>query len=183
MQETMTEVQKNQLLDVNKQAVSCFSLQMVENLNNNIHKGHWAGETNVYLLERLREEMEELELAVMRGADLKTVLSEAADVANFAMMIADNAVRVEELTEQQHILWLELMNEAGITYMLNADSGIDFQSEEDMKEAFQLARQHGLNTITDTPERKLLREIGYSEDDLAGMSDKDCEAEVSHLGD
>jgi len=183
MQETMNKAQKEHLRDVYKEAVSRFSLQMVSNLNNNIHKGHWAGETNVFLLERLREEMQELELAVMRCADLKTVFSEAADVANIAMMIADNAVRADELHEQQYQQWMLLMNREGIPYEIEEDGSISFHNDLYKQEGIAVAKQHGLYTITDTPDRKLLRDIGYPADMLDTMSDEDCEAEVSHLGD
>jgi len=39
---------------------------------------------------RLSEEVQELTAAVAYGAPLKDVVAEAADVGNFAMMIADN---------------------------------------------------------------------------------------------
>jgi hypothetical protein len=47
----------------------------------------WEGESTAYLVRRMREEYEELCTALIVGGD---VPGEAADVANFAMMIADN---------------------------------------------------------------------------------------------
>jgi len=47
------------------------------------------------LIRRLKEEMYELELATNHTGDAasETIIREAADVANFAMMIADNERR------------------------------------------------------------------------------------------
>ena len=42
------------------------------------------------LPDRIQEELLELELAVVRAEPAEAVLSEAADVANIAMFIADN---------------------------------------------------------------------------------------------
>ena len=60
---------------------------------------------------------------------------------------AERAVQDEEQSEQQHLRWLELMNEAGINYMLNADSGIDFKDGVGKAAAYQLARENGLHLI------------------------------------
>jgi len=60
-------------------------------LRANDHKGHWRGRDDAYLMRRLREEAEELFAAVEQGAAVEEIEREAADVANFAMMIADNA--------------------------------------------------------------------------------------------
>ena len=55
-------------------------------------------------------------------------------------------------SEQQHLRWLELMNEAGIWYHLSADTGIDFKDEAGKEAAYQLAREHGLHLIANTCE-------------------------------
>jgi len=56
-------------------------------------KRHWSLVPDGYLLKRLKEEVIELEQALdtrARGYDRQAeILSECADVANFAMMIAD----------------------------------------------------------------------------------------------
>lgn len=71
--------------------VQRFALAMEAELRANDHKGGWHACTLSWLLRRLRVEVNELERAIKHkqrvGAE---VLSEAADVANFAMMIADN---------------------------------------------------------------------------------------------
>ena len=48
----------------------------------------WRNCDPMWLLQRLREEVDELEQAIRQK---KHVVCEAADVGNFAMMIADNA--------------------------------------------------------------------------------------------
>lgn len=65
-------------------------------LNN--HKVHWSNCNNGYLLHRLREEVKELDAALRdfrffardKEETRQAVIKECADVANFAMMIADN---------------------------------------------------------------------------------------------
>jgi len=70
--------------------VKAFADAMEAKLKANDHKGGWnnCGTSMQYLFDRLLEETEELEVAVH---DKNSVLEEAADVANFAMMIADVA--------------------------------------------------------------------------------------------
>ncbi len=48
----------------------------------------WAGESFEHLVGRLYDELAELHVAMARGASQATVAREAADVANFCMMIA-----------------------------------------------------------------------------------------------
>lgn len=69
-------------------AVESFTAPMVAKLDANANKAHWSGVSVDYLLDRLREEVEELADAMDRGLPLH-IVDEAADVANFAMMIAD----------------------------------------------------------------------------------------------
>lgn len=66
--------------------VRAFADAMEEQLSANDHKGGWQRDTALSLLRRLREETTELARAIGGEGD---VLKEAADVANFAMMIAD----------------------------------------------------------------------------------------------
>lgn len=62
----------------------------------NLEKRHWSEDDNLDLLERVREELEEVQAAYdnllahysARGAD--EVIDECADVANMIMMVADN---------------------------------------------------------------------------------------------
>lgn len=71
------------------QAVHDFSVEMLKKLLKNSHKAHWSTVDCDYLLDRLIQELEELKAA--RSGSAKDIISECADVANFAMMIADNA--------------------------------------------------------------------------------------------
>jgi NTP pyrophosphatase (non-canonical NTP hydrolase) len=69
-----------------------FAGLMESRLAANDHKSHWEAEDTDWLLGRLLEEVEELKAEVANG-DLggsEQVRQECADVANFAMMIADN---------------------------------------------------------------------------------------------
>lgn len=65
-----------------------FTVAMAERLEANEHKGSWYACSPQWLLNRLRQETAELERALSNGGD---VIHEAADVANFAMMLADLA--------------------------------------------------------------------------------------------
>ena len=65
--------------------VQLFAAAMERELRANDYKGGWTHMTMRRLMTRLRQEVEELE-----NADgTESVMREAADVANFAMMIAD----------------------------------------------------------------------------------------------
>ena len=74
-------------------AVRRFALTMEARLRANDHKGGWEDERLQYLTGRMREEFLELEREVYPGfgktPDVDRVRREAADVANFALMIAD----------------------------------------------------------------------------------------------
>jgi hypothetical protein len=63
-----------------------FAERMELKLRENDHKAHWRKTNRAYLMERLRQEMRELERAVRAN---KGVHDEAVDVANFAMMVFD----------------------------------------------------------------------------------------------
>lgn len=65
--------------------VKAFAVAMEAKLRANDHKGGWKQSPVTYLFSRLEEEVAELKKAVVNGG----TLGEAADVANFAMMIAD----------------------------------------------------------------------------------------------
>jgi NTP pyrophosphatase (non-canonical NTP hydrolase) len=72
-----------------RESVERFSFVMEERLRANDHKGQWGWEDEdpLWLLDRLKQETQELEEAMDLG-DRAAVEHEAADVANFAMMIA-----------------------------------------------------------------------------------------------
>jgi hypothetical protein len=69
-----------------------FAVAMEERLTANDHKGGWDDSESDWLMDRLREEADELEAALIRSPlDPNEVRREAADVANFALMLQDNA--------------------------------------------------------------------------------------------
>ena len=79
-----------QKLDL-RQCVVLFAFAMEKKLKLNDHKGGWLCK-DFYCddaLERLRDETEELAKAIFDPYGKESILGEAADVANFAMMIAD----------------------------------------------------------------------------------------------
>lgn len=69
--------------------VAAFAQAMELKLRENEHKGGWKNCDIFYLFSRLAEETAELKHAVIDRYPKTSVLDEAADVANFAMMIAD----------------------------------------------------------------------------------------------
>jgi NTP pyrophosphatase (non-canonical NTP hydrolase) len=68
-------------------------MAMEERLRANDHKGGWDNCEPEWLLTRLRQEVEELAAEIAKGGtrsfDADRLRLEAADVGNFAMMIAD----------------------------------------------------------------------------------------------
>lgn len=70
-----------------------FAIEMERKLRANDHKTGWRGLAFPHLLKRLHQETAELERALNAtdDPDYRRIVTEAADVANFAMMIANNA--------------------------------------------------------------------------------------------
>lgn len=67
-----------------------FALLMLEKLKQNTHKGGWELDAPQELFAQMHEEIAELAAELDRSKiDPKEVARECADVANFAMMIAD----------------------------------------------------------------------------------------------
>lgn len=62
---------------------------MLAKLQRDQHKGSWRDLDPMFLLTRLLGEVEEMQHALIAGAPPSEVLAEAADVANFAAMVAD----------------------------------------------------------------------------------------------
>lgn len=73
-----------------RDSVARFALIMEEKLSGADHKPHWSRLPYGYLLSRLLDELSELNIAVSYGYTPVLIARECADVANFAMMIADN---------------------------------------------------------------------------------------------
>lgn len=78
-----------------------FVHEMERELRRNDHKQGWGDDSARALMRRLREEVDELRVSLglecnvcRKGhtskVDIAKIRNEAADVANFAMMIADN---------------------------------------------------------------------------------------------
>ncbi len=73
----------------NREAVHTFAISMIAELDANDHKGGWQHCSIGYLTRRLGNELAELRAAIRRKEPGARIRSEAADIANFAMMIAD----------------------------------------------------------------------------------------------
>ena len=84
-----------------RESVQWFAELMENKLRENDYKGGWDNENIYWLWERLRDESSELLAAIDATRDLYAdpinIALEAADIANFAMMIADLARKKIEL--------------------------------------------------------------------------------------
>lgn len=80
-----------------RKEVVVFALAMEAKLRENDHKRHWRYLDRRTLSRRLTEEREELRKAFRIG-NPDDVLREAADVANFAMMLADYTRRYPKVS-------------------------------------------------------------------------------------
>lgn len=90
----MASVYRLDDIDSVRPQVQWMAKAMEEKLLANDHKGGWESCSFGYLVTRLLEEVSELVGAVLfEGAGEFSVRSEAADVCNIAMMIADNVRR------------------------------------------------------------------------------------------
>lgn len=102
----VSQNRNNAMLPAVRESVNWFSKEMEAKLALNDHKGGWASCDVRWLLNRLEDEFYELENVILtreserhlRSAgeglsivdtDNESIIKEAADVANFAMMIAD----------------------------------------------------------------------------------------------
>lgn len=69
-------------------ALDFFRL-MLDKLDDNNHKRNWRNMSEKWLLHRAHQELGELQRAIEQGKPFVEVAKEAADVANFCMMVAD----------------------------------------------------------------------------------------------
>jgi NTP pyrophosphatase (non-canonical NTP hydrolase) len=99
-------MEKERMLMLLRKEIKSFSENMERKLKENDYKEHWSKSNYSYLIQRLHEEVDELDEALSSFVigqamprDLSgsysieqygEVVEECADVANFAMMIADN---------------------------------------------------------------------------------------------
>ena len=94
-----------------EQEVSAFGKLQLQKLAENAFKGSWKGQPLLVSLERLRGELRELEIEVRDRAtalrygteseewlraNAERIGREAADVGNYAMVLADTAGALEE---------------------------------------------------------------------------------------
>ena len=70
-------------------SVMTLANKMDEKLSKNAHKGRWEDVNPLWAFKRLIDEASELLEAVLQGFDQDEVWKEAADVANFALIIAE----------------------------------------------------------------------------------------------
>lgn len=81
--------------------VKWFAEQMERVLRKNDHKGGWRESHTTWLFRRLDDETVELRKALGKNRPFsKKTIDEAVDVANFAMMIADNINFIIKENEQ-----------------------------------------------------------------------------------
>ena len=84
-----------------REEVVCFAHEMERELRRNDHKSGWGDDSRRALFGRLVKEVDELRVALglccpncrrtkASKSTAAVIRTEAADVANFAMMIADN---------------------------------------------------------------------------------------------
>ena len=102
--------------------VQAFALLMEQKLQANNHKRHWRRLSRATLLKRLRQEVDELERALI---DREGIAAEAADVANFAMMLADVSANdqgedmqlpdIELVSAEVHEAWMDGKRAQGVT--------------------------------------------------------------------
>ena len=86
-----------------------FAREMEARLRANEHKGGWKNDSPLDLLQRVLEETEELRAVVREIRDnglprrlRDNVWAEAADVGNFAMMVADTAIKFHWFGKADH---------------------------------------------------------------------------------
>lgn len=77
--------------EIDHKLVNDMANHMFAKMRKTKQKSHWSTVGQVWLLNRLKEEVAELEDALLNSQD--NVIEEAADVANIAAMIADNEKR------------------------------------------------------------------------------------------
>lgn len=82
-----------------REEVADFAISMESKLQENDHKGGWKECELRYLEDRLLQEVNGVYEAIQQGKSAAEVLKECAEVANFAMMIADNVTIAEKERE------------------------------------------------------------------------------------
>jgi NTP pyrophosphatase (non-canonical NTP hydrolase) len=123
-----------------EQAANWFASQMLVKLELNKWKGNWESISFSNLLALLKKEVDELEHAIgHEGYDC--IILEAADVGNFAMMIADNAdiklaQQLESMCEPKESAQSEPPNVAFHRYLLDVLHGGYVRKNHDYGNSF-----------------------------------------------
>lgn len=73
-----------------RDSLATFAHAMEGRLRANDHKEHWSFYSVGHLRKRIADELGELKRAIDAKESPERILREAADVANFCMMVADN---------------------------------------------------------------------------------------------
>lgn len=76
--------------EVDWPTVTMFAEAMKDGLDVNEHKGGWEDCSEEFLIAKLAEEFAEFVQAVKGEESAEAIREEAADLANVAMMLADN---------------------------------------------------------------------------------------------
>ena len=84
-----------------RKEVKAFAAMMEYKLKKNDHKGNFENTDVDFLLKRLKEEVNELEIAIKSESYFEIML-EAADVANFACILVWNILR-NQVIGQEHM--------------------------------------------------------------------------------
>ena len=84
-----------------RKEVKAFAAMMEYKLKKNDHKGNFENTDVDFLLKRLKEEVNELEIAIKSESYFEVML-EAADVANFACILVWNILR-NQVIGQEHM--------------------------------------------------------------------------------
>ena len=73
-------------------SVLCFAVFMFQRLIKNTYREHWDEKSLHFLISKLNQNLQDL----MKGDDSKRMFTDCVDIANYAMMIAENLQRDEE---------------------------------------------------------------------------------------
>lgn len=83
-----------------REPLKWFSEQMEQRLKANDHKGGWDRETFGYFCAKIHDTVHKLtSKRFIKNPDLNLITKEAIDLANYAMMIADNTRHTLEETQ------------------------------------------------------------------------------------
>lgn len=86
---TPTEPWPNKAGEQIETAVNRFARDMEARMRANSHKGDWSDSSRGYLIHRLDRAVDDLKTSHAGRTYTETIIRRAADVANYAMMIAD----------------------------------------------------------------------------------------------